>query len=272
MIRLLIFAEIALAQVTKTNLFRKEPAAATASSEKSHELITGSVKKTESRKSVVVSEVGNLPRYFFGRDTQVARFSENPVILPSSARKAQLASLPLGSVVSAEIVDGIVAFPEAKVPIRAVVRSGPMKGTIFLGEATLERNSKRVTIEFRKLRAQSRSDVYSTLANALDFQGLLGIEGEHHSGEAKYFGAEFAAAAAAAAGFVDASVERNQNILGQVAETASVANATRKAFSNALMRTADRFAEKVRAAPEYVVVRGPIRIQILIQEQPKLQE
>ena len=270
MIEFLILSEIARAQVTRTNLFRKETSAAQVKTDAAVEEKPATAKKVNFRKAAMASETGNLPTYFGSRDMRMARFSENPVIVPSTPRKALLASLPIGAVVTAEIIESVVAFAEAKVPVRAVVHTGPMKGAVFLGEATLERNSKRVTIEFRKLRTQLKSDVYATLANALDSEGLLGIEGEHHSGEAKYFGAEFVAAAAA--GFADATVERNQNILGQVTESASVANATRKAFSNALMRTADRFAEKVRAAPEFVVVRGPIRIQILIQEQPKLQE
>ena len=268
MMAALFAIEVAQAQVTKTNLFRREPQASSTPSERPSS--APSVARVNTREKKPVLAEGNLPSYFLSRDIQAARFSESPVILPATPRKAGLAALPLGSVVEAEILESLVAFLESKVPVRAVVRSGPLKGSVFLGEATLERNSKRIMIEFRKFRNITKDSVYSTLANVLDSSGLLGIEGEHHSGEAKYFGAEFLSAAAA--GFADASVERNQNILGQVTESASVANATKKAAANALMRTADRFAEKVRSAPEYSVARGPRRVQILVQDQPKLQE
>ena len=261
-----LFIEMAHGQVPRTNLFRKEPTT-------SVPVATAPVKEAPlvPRPTQKASQsAGNLPWFYFGRSFGLARFSESPVFLPATPKKTQHSGLPLGAVVDAEILESIVAFTDSKVPVRAVVRSGLLKDTIFLGEATLERNSKRIMIEFRKLRGAQKNDVYSTIANAMDATGLLGLEGEHNSGEAKYFGAEFLAAGAA--GYADASVERNQNALGQVIETASVANATKKAFSNALMRTADRFAEKIRTAPEYAIARGPLRIQILIQEQPKLQE
>lgn len=46
----------------------------------------------------------------------------------------------------------------------------------------------------------------------MDQDGILGLEGEYHSGENKFFAAELEAAAAA--GFADASVNRPTNAFG----------------------------------------------------------
>ena len=204
-------------QVAKTNVFRREvpqvvPVEAPAPQKQKA--------KSGGRHVERVLEIGNLPSYYASRGLEFARFSENPILLPSNKRKPLHKAFPPGSVVEAEILESIVAFPESKVPVRAVIRKGPMKDTVFLGEATLEKNSKRILVEFKKLRDGKKADVFQTTANALDSKGLLGIEGEYHSGEAKYFGAEFLAAAAA--GYADASVDRSQNPLGQVLEAATV--------------------------------------------------
>lgn len=97
--------------------------------------------------------------------------------------------------------------------------------------------------------------------------GTLGLKGDYVSGEAKYFTAEFIASAAA--GFADASISRSTNILGNQTEERSLDTSGKKAIGSALSRTADRFSEKVRAAPEYSILEGPTTIQVLIIEQPK---
>lgn len=73
----------------------------------------------------------------------------------------------------------------------------------------------------------------------------------------------------AAAGFADASISRSTNVLGNQTEERSIDTSGKKAIGSALSRTADRFSEKVRAAPEYSILEGPTTIQVLIIEQPR---
>ncbi len=258
----------ASAQVGKTNLYRKpEPTATPAAI---NEVSTLKAAHGKPRPSEHSTGGGNLSFEYQTPLRLSFRASESPVVLPSTPHRLSFARLPLGTVVDAEILESVIAFPEMKTPVRATVRSGELKGCIFLGEASLERNSKRITIEFRKFRPKSKTEVYGLTANALDIDGVLGVEGEHHSGQTKFFAAELLAAAAA--GFADASIERSTTAFGQVQDQPSLDTSSKKALTSALSRTADRFADKVRSSPEYSVFRGPVAIRILIQEQPKLIE
>jgi hypothetical protein len=98
-------------------------------------------------------------------------------------------------------------------------------------------------------------------------RGTLGLKGDYVSGEAKYFTAEFLASTAA--GFADASISRSTNVLGNQTEERSIDTSGKEAIGSALSRTADRFSEKVRAAPEYSILEGPTTIQVLIIDQPR---
>ena len=207
---------------------------------------------------------GNLPTEFQLRSFAQLTANENPIVLPTLAQKnISIPGFELGTVIQAVIRESAIAFPESKVPIRAIVASGTQRGSILLGEATLERNSKRITIEFKKLRLARGNETYELVANALDATGTLGLEGEYESNEGKLLSAELLASAVA--GFSDATLERTVGPFGQPLETPSLSNASKKAASSSLTKMAERLGEKVKQAPEYSVLQGPIRIQVLIQ-------
>ena len=251
------------AQAVKTNLFKR---ADEASAE------TAKPASVPGRRPVARSSeiyVGNLPVEYRSAVRLAARSSESPVILPATPTRSGLAALAIGSVIEAEISESLIAFPKEKSPVRALVKRGPLKGSVFVGEAKLEDNSKRIVIEFRKFRLAKKSDVYTLLATVLDQMGIMGLEGNYHTGETKYFSAELLAALAA--GYADAGVERTTTAFGTTQEPATAANAGRKAVSHALSRTADRFAEKVRSASEYSILRGPISVQLLVTEDARVQ-
>lgn len=256
---LILLPAIGFSQIVKTNLYRKpvEPV--------QQETEQKSSPAKSAPKPHAALEAGNLPGEYQRRSA--FRITENPVILPQSPQKVVFPGLPFGEVLEAQISESVIAFPDAKAPVRAIVSRGKLKGAILLGEATLEKNSKRIAIEFKKLRGPQKIEAFGVQAVALDAQGILGLKGKYQSGEAKYFSAELIAALAA--GYADASVERNVTPFGQTQEPNTAANAGRKAVAGALSRTADRFAEKVRAATEYSVLEGPVAIRILIQDQPK---
>lgn len=211
---------------------------------------------------------GNLPSYYFnsnGRSISTRSVS----ILPSTKVFLGLPGIRVGDVLHAEIRESAIAFPDSKAPIRAIVSSGQFKGSLLFGEATLEKNSKRILIKFNKIRKMQSDEAYPLSASVLDDAGILGLKGELVSGESTYFAAEFLAAGAA--GFADSTVDRNQNTLGNYVDEPSLSNATKKAFATSLMRTADRFAEKLKSVPEYSILNGPITIQVLIEDEGRTQ-
>lgn len=264
---IMLFAQLTFSQGTKVNLFRR-PVVSEVSADAAPSAQKRPVRPSVHR--VAPEGAGNLPAQYSQNGRERVRISEIHSILPVVVRKTDFAALPFGELVEAEVSEGLIAFPDSKVPVRARVLRGRLKGAVFLGEASLEKNSKRITVDFKKFRMAGSEARYQLAAVALDVDGILGVRGEHHSGEARYFTAEFIAAAAA--GYADALVERSVTPFGQIQEPATAGNASKKAAATALNRTADRLAEKVRQAPEFTELRGPVPIQILIQEQPFSQD
>jgi hypothetical protein len=191
----------------------------------------------------------------------------NPIVLPAQPVARELESLLPGEMQLARIKQSVLAFSEGKAPVAAHLTDPRGRDIILIGEATLEKNSKRILVDFRTARLENSSELFDFKGVAMDGDGTLGLEGDYHSGEPKFFAAELAAAAAA--GFADSSVNRPTNAFGNQQEEKSLDTSGKKAIGSALARTADRFAEKVRQAPEYSVLRGPMTIKVLIVEQPR---
>lgn len=268
----LFMGAVSLAQIQKVNLYTK-PASdqmretIVSSHREPSDVVSKHVKSKNSsglRSLAFDPSQSNLPPSYFRVPGKA--HPDNAVVLPAKPQVVNLATIKLGEVIEAEVPEGIIAFPSANTPVRAIVRNGKLKGTVFLGEASLERNSKRITLEFKRLRLASSGSVFNLVASGLDESGILGLEGKYVSGEQKYFGAEFLSALAA--GYADASIERTTNAYGQIQDAPTLDTMSKKAASAAMSKTAERFAEKVRSAPEYSVLEGPTRIRLLITEQP----
>jgi hypothetical protein len=191
----------------------------------------------------------------------------NPIVLPAQPVTRELGSLFPGEMQTARIKQSVLAFNEGKAPVAAHLTDERGRDVVLIGEATLEKNSKRILVDFKVARIENSSELFEFKGHAMDADGTLGLEGDYYSGEPKYFTAELAAAAAA--GFADSAVNRPTNAFGNQQEERSLDTSGKKAVGSALARTADRFAEKVRQAPEYSVLRGPMTIKVLILEQPR---
>ncbi|MFZ3231736.1 MAG: TrbI/VirB10 family protein [Pseudobdellovibrio sp.] len=255
-------SNVALAQ-NRTNLFKKEVAV---QSENKNEVINSKILPSK-KKIPVVSENGNLPsEYLFNH--KAISIEESPIVIPSNKAGIKFRDLKTGDLITARIQESVFAFQESKSPVRALITSGILKGSILIGEASLERNSKRIQIEFKRFRDPQAKDIFQIQASAMDQKGILGLEGELISNEAKYFSAEVISAGAA--GYADSTISRSQNSFGNTVENQSEDSFTKKALTAALSKTADRFSEKLKQAPEYSILEGPIEIQILILEQPAL--
>jgi hypothetical protein len=214
--------------------------------------------KTDSEKPVPPR--GNLDFEILGKRSGYIADGAH-VVIPAGKVAKTYPGLRVGDVIDAVVEESLFAFIDSKAPVRAKVISGRLKGCIFFGTASLEKNSKRIVIDFSTLIPKSK-ETYSVSAQALDTFGILGIEGEYKTEEAKFFTAEFLAAAAAS--YADASVERSQNALGNYVEAPGADTMGKKALGGALSKTAERFAEKVRQAPAYSVLQGPVVIRILV--------
>lgn len=208
---------------------------------------------------------GNLPSYL----RSGARLSqESPIILPAENPGLKLAEISTGDLLIATIPEGLLAYQGSKSPVRALITKGPLKGGALTGEATLEKNSKRIVITFKNLRPPKDQDIYELQAHAVDGQGLLGVAGEYHSDESWFFAGELIAAGAS--GLADTQISRDQNQFGNYVPEPTMGNAAKKAGATAAARTADHFAEKIKSAPEYSTLAGPIQIRVLIMSPAKL--
>lgn len=165
-------------------------------------------------------------------------------------------SLKPGKSLIAEIEHTVVVFPESKTPVVARILSKGFEDMILIGEATLEKNSKGIAINFDRLSHQKENSIFQ-------IKGSAQTEGEYHTNSDKLFVAEFLSAAAA--GFVEASVQREQAVLGNYVETPSVENQAKRAGAGALAKSGERFAERVRSAREFSVLRTTI-VHVLVLE------
>lgn len=207
---------------------------------------------------------GNLPSHL----RVLAPSQDSPIILPAENPGLKLAEISTGDLLIATIPEGLLAYQGSKSPVRALITKGPLKGGALTGEATLEKNSKRIVITFKNLRPPKDQDIYELQAHAVDYQGLLGVKGDYHSDEPWFFAGEFLAAGAA--GLMESQVEREQNQYGNFVQHPGIENATKKAGATAASRTADHFSEKIKSAPEYSTLAGPIQIRVLVMSPAKL--
>lgn len=210
---------------------------------------------------------GNLPLEYAGSNSSFS-IEESPIVVPINRTGVKFSAIKSGDLIHATIQESVFAFEDSKSPVRALITSGELKGSILIGEANLEKNSKRILLEFKKFRDPIQKDIFQIQASAMDEKGILGLVGNLVSNEGKYFAAEVISAGAA--GYADSTISRSQNSLGNQVEVQSEDTFVKKALTAALSKTADRFSEKLKRAPEYSILEGPISIQILVLEQPVL--
>ncbi len=160
----------------------------------------------------------------------------SPIIGNSDAVKF-LNDIKVGELLSARIPTSVIAFSEGKAPVLAELKTKSGLKYLLMGDATLEKTSKRITVEFTKIRRRESVEVFNFKAQALDSDGTLGLKGILKSGEAKYFAAELLSAAAA--GFADSTVNRSTNSIGNSVEEPSLDTQTKKALSSAMVKSAE---------------------------------
>lgn len=187
-------------------------------------------------------------------EAEISAGGQGGVITPKGLIKHP--SLKPGMHLVVEIEHTVISFAESKTPVIAKILNKGFDGMVLIGEASLEPNSKNITITFNRLSSQTENAVYQLLGSAH-------AEGEYHTNSDKLFVAEFLSAAAA--GFVESSVQRDQGVLGNYIEKPSVENHVRRGVGEALGKSSERFAERVRSAREFSVL-SPTIVHALILE------
>ncbi len=220
-----------------------------------------SIKMTRSSAELAQS---NLPSYYSGIDRSAFKSSDKAVYVPQNS-VVKLGSVKTGDIFHAVIEQRIKSSPSVATPIRAMVTSGGLSGGFFVGEATLDRELKRILLSFNKVRSRD-GKTYNLKAAGLSTEGSVGLEGEYHSQAGAFFLGELASATAA--GVLDSTINRNQNALGNYVQEPSLSNSAKNGAVTALSRTADRMADGVRQAPEFTEIEGYQAIQVIVQEDP----
>jgi hypothetical protein len=232
-----------------------------------HSKVTRAKDQIRFTQAVPVLETnGNLPVFYKNIDRTDFKSSEGNVYNAPHPIGAKLVGLKSGDMIQAVVEQSIKASPSVPTPIRAMMVSGPYRGSFALGKATLDRELKRILFEFVKLRRPDSDSVYSMKAEGLSPSGQIGLEGAYESQSGKFFVGELLSGAVA--GFADATTQRSQNSLGNYVQEPSLANAGKQGTVTALSRSADRFAEQARSAPEFTETAAYQQIQIIIEEDP----
>jgi hypothetical protein len=218
--------------------------------------------------SVITRDTGsNLPNYYQAKKA-AARDLSRVMMVPEKGR-IRLRDLQPGDILVGRIDQAIVASPSVPTPIQARVLEEGYLGASFFGEATLDKELKRVLIRFSRYRSKDQKS-YSIKAEALEITGEVGLKGDYHEESGKFFLAEMGSATAA--GVLDSTINRSQTVNGGFVQEPSLANSAKSGAVAALSRTADRMADRVRQAPEYTSLGQDQRIKIIITEEGALNE
>lgn len=220
---------------------------------------TGSQKRKVASSQAENAENGNLPNYF---DPPRSAEIRSKVVLSTDTKQEKLMSIRAGDTAKIDIPHSIIAFLDEKAPVVGIIKSGPLTGAKLFGSSSLEKNSKRIFIEFE--RVSFAGSTYELKASAITEAGTQGFIGEHHSQESKYFAGDFISSFVAA--YFDAQVPRTTNAYGQIQDDRSVDSAFKKGLAAGAMSSSERFREKLKRSPEFSEISGPIKANVLIYE------
>lgn len=210
---------------------------------------------------------GNLPGYLVRRPGKSSGRESNPIRYPE-LKGLNRSGMKIGDIFECIISQDIVGYVGAISPIRAEVLSGPHKGSLFLGNATLDPQTKNILIQFSHIRNDKANKIHELKATIHSVTGRLGLKGTHRSNYWQYFFATLLARGAE--GYATALVDQKRNVFGDYQRVPSPDAAGKVALAEAASSTADILQEKMRTLPEYTTVQGPIKTKVFIMETPKL--
>lgn len=207
---------------------------------------------------------GNLPPEY-GR--KLSGLDVNDRVMYSPKSNLLLDGIRTGMAFKVLIDRGITVSQNVPNPVSAVVLAGRYKGSLVSGDAILDKDLKRVLIDFTEITIKGSNDVYSFKGKALGTSGV-GIVGNYHNQSAKFILGEFASAALA--GYLDSGVTRSQTISGNYVTEPSAANAAKSGAVAALSKSTERFAEAARSTSDYSDTNALIEIEVIVKDDPVL--
>lgn len=204
-----------------------------------------------------------LPQYAVRkvRVDQVRR----PSVIPKNTDFDSLVSLKRGEVLRAVIATNLAVYPGSKSPVTARVIGGKHAGAFLVGQATLDKTTKRANILFTGIRPLKAQEVYAFHGELTSTDGIMGLEGVYETSYWTYLLAE--AATNMVAGFAKASVPQSQTAFGTYSQEPGLKAQTANAVAEGLSTTADRLGEKAKNAPEITTVAGPIVVDVIVTKQ-----
>lgn len=249
-------------QLQPTTVFKSEP---TQSANPSTDLQSNQTKNASKKKTATFQDksLSNLPREYFVSSQRQSTSSE--LIQPPKGSIEIFRGLKVGDILEVNIPHSVIAFPDEKAPVIGIVSQGSLSGFKFIGESYLEKNSKRIFIDFSRL--VSGQQIFNLRGVGVSSEGQPGLNGEYHSREVEYFTGDFIASFAA--GYFDGLVPRRSNAFGQIEIDSSVDSAVKKGLASGALSTAERFREKLKRVPEFSEIKGPFNLKILTLEQAK---
>lgn len=189
---------------------------------------------------------------------------KTPTQIPKNNNFNKESNLLAGTVFKALIQNDIIAYVGSTSPIEAVILEGEYKGSLLLGNATMDMQTKRVSIAFSQIRKRNSQVSYSVSGLVRDKSGDLGLDATHESFYWNYFFAE--AALNTASGFANATTERTKNRDGNYEITPSIDSSAKQGVAIGLAKAGDRISDRLKSAPEFVTAKSPFVVQVVILE------
>jgi hypothetical protein len=192
----------------------------------------------------------------------------NPVVRPKLGVRSHDIGAVVGDIFDCRIYQDIIGYVGSVSPVRAEILSGPYKGYYFVGNATMDASTKNIVVQFHKIRSADGQIVVNITATVHSSSGELGLKGTVTSHYWRYFFASVLSSAAE--GYADATVQRQRNLFGNYENVPTAENAGKQGLAQGASQTADVMSEKMKSAPEFTTVRGPITTKIFIIDDVKM--
>lgn len=210
-----------------------------------------------------LSDRRNIPSDLIRSDS-IDREFNSPEVETSPIVEKKLLGLIKGSVLDAVIEQDILAYPDSKAPVMALVTfPESFRNARLMGLATLDTETKRILIDFQSLILPGDTTSYAFKGITTERSGKLGLKGIHKTEFWKWLWAE--ALTRTTGGVIEASAERDSTVFGPIKEI-TPENVAKSGAAKGLESISEKFAEKKGRSTEFTEVSGPTSISISVIE------
>ncbi|MBC85584.1 MAG: hypothetical protein CL677_00275 [Bdellovibrionaceae bacterium] len=210
---------------------------------------------------------GNLPSYSRRSNLTATKGNSTGSVIPKKTVFNNHKEIKVGDIISARIIQNMKAVKGDKYPVRAVVTKGKYKGSLFIGEYSLNMKSRKASVEFSLFRDKHTLKDYALRAVALGADGEEGIEGRFVSNKARGFWASVLSNFVS--GAARGTVQYSKNVLGNYEKAPGFDTAAREGVAEASEKVAKKYEREVDREPVYTEIKGPIAVQLFITDELK---